>query len=178
MPVLARCPMCRAVLPPAAADARGEVRCPRCAEMVVPNARKLCARCSRDLTHERRMKDAAGEYYCPACFSAAAAESGRKALFPCAACGGSFALSDVLEEDDHLVCRTCLAARDLNPETLFTSASDLGGEQTTADPDAETFAHYQSRKKRERQWRRALWIAGATALVVVLVAIAVYVNHR
>ena len=174
MPVLARCPMCRAVLPPGAANARGEVRCPRCAEMVVPNARKLCARCSRDLTHERRMKDAAGEYYCPPCFAATAAELGAQALFPCAACGGSFLLQHLCEEGDHFVCRTCLAARDLNPETLFTSAADLGGEHTTADPDAETFAHYQARKKRERQLRTALWVAGVTILLAVVVAIAMY----
>ena len=174
MPVLARCPMCRAVLPAGAADARGEVRCPRCSEMVVPNARKLCARCSRDLTHERRMKDAAGEYYCPPCWSAAAAESGRQAAFPCATCGGSFPLQEISEERDHLVCRPCLAARDLNPETLLTGASDLGGEHTTADPDAETFAHYQTRKKREQQLRTALWAVGALVFVAVIVAVAIY----
>jgi hypothetical protein len=120
------------------------------------------------------MKDAAGEYYCPPCWSAAAAEAGTEALFPCATCGGSFPLRDVSQERDHVVCRTCLAARDLNPETLFTSSSDLGGEHTTADPDAETFAHYQARKKRQRQLRTALWVGGATAVVAVIVAIAMY----
>ncbi len=79
MPVLARCPMCRAVLPAGSADVPGEVRCPRCAEMVVPVARKFCGRCSRDVTRERRMKDAAGEYYCPDCWSRRAAEAGTQA---------------------------------------------------------------------------------------------------
>jgi hypothetical protein len=122
------------------------------------------------------MKDAAGEYYCPPCWSAAAAESGRQALFLCATCGGSFSLEEISEEGDHLVCHTCLAARDINPETLLTGACDLGGEHTTADPDAETFAHYQSRKKRERQLRTMLWVGGATAVVAVIVAIVMYVR--
>jgi DNA-directed RNA polymerase subunit RPC12/RpoP len=144
--------------------------------MVVPNARKLCARCSRDLTHERRMKDAAGEYYCPPCWSAGAAESGRQAAFLCATCGESFSLQDLSEEGDRFVCRTCLAARDLNPETLLTGASDLGGERSTAGPDAETFAHYQARKKRERQLRTMLWIGGATAVVAIVVVVVIYVR--
>jgi hypothetical protein len=176
MPVLARCPMCRAVLPAGTADAPGEVRCPRCAEMVLPAARKLCARCSRDLTHERRMRDPAGEYYCPPCWSAAAAEAGRKAAFTCGTCGGSFSLQEVSQEADHLICRACLAARDLNPETILSSASKLGGEHTKFQPDAETFNHYQARQRRRRQVRIAMWVVGATVVGALIVVIAVYVR--
>jgi hypothetical protein len=150
MPVLARCPMCRAVLPAGSADAPGEVRCPRCAEMVVPAARKFCARCSRDVTRERRMKDAAGEYYCPDCWPRRAAEAGTQV------------------ED------TFRPRRDVVPDALISAASDPGTENTTAQLELETFSQHQARQRQRRYVRVALWVAGAVAVGALLLAVALY----
>ena len=174
MPVLARCPLCRAVLPAKAADAEGEVRCPSCAEMVVPATRKLCARCSRDVTRDRRMRDATGEYYCPECWTAVVNEGGARAAFPCGVCGGTFPALELASDGNGVICRTCRAARDLNPETLLSAASELGGEHTTYQPEAETFAHHQARMRRRQQLRVALWVVGGIAAFALIVAIALY----
>src|SRR5829696_8959019 len=107
MPVLSRCPLCRAVLPAAAAEAPGEVRCPRCGEMVLPSSRKLCARCGRDVTHEKRVRAPGGEYFCPGCWSEAAAEYGGSAAYTCAVCGGSFTADQIFQDGDRLICRAC-----------------------------------------------------------------------
>lgn len=171
MPVLARCPMCRAVLPAGSADAAGEVRCPRCAEMVLPATRKFCARCSRDVTRERRMKDAAGEYYCPDCWSGAREGSGKQALFTCRSCGASLPESAFAGEGDGTLCSTCRAARDLTPETVLSAASDLGGDHVTVPPEVETFSQQRARQRRRSRVRVALWLAGAIVVAAVIVAI-------
>ena len=170
MPVLARCPLCRAVLHAESADAPAEVRCPRCAEMVVPNTRKLCARCSRDVTHEKRTRDGTGEYYCAHCWSEVAAESAGKGIFECAACGGKFAAHEVRQEGGHFICRSCRGARGGSPALLPASASG----PIQLPTGVETFSGYQARQRRQRQVRTALWVVGATFLLAVIVAIALY----
>src|SRR5688572_13057608 len=166
MPVLARCPLCRAVLPAASADGPAEVLCPRCAEMVLPATRKLCARCSRDVTHEKRTRDGTGEYYCADCWPAVAAESAGKGAFECADCGGSFAAHEVRQVGDVFVCRTCRAARARTPRTV-PDAPAVG----VSDPNVETFTAYQARRRRQRHVRVALWCAAGVVLGALAVVI-------
>ena len=168
MPVLARCPLCKAVLPAGSADAPGEVRCPRCAEMVLPASRKLCVRCSRDVTREKRTKDATGEYYCADCWSTVTAESTGKGNFECAACGDVFAAHEVTQVGEKFLCRTCRMAKRRGVGTLDATA----GAEADVPPDVETFSSYQARHRRQRNVRIALWcVAGALLLTAVVIAL-------
>jgi hypothetical protein len=119
------------------------------------------------------MRDAAGEYYCPDCWPAAAAQGGRPAEFTCRLCGEFFSMKE-LAPDAKGVCLTCRAARDGNPETLLSAASDFGGEHATFQPEAETFSQHQARLRRRHQVRVAMWVGGAVVVVVVILAIALY----
>lgn len=120
MPVLTRCPMCGAVMP----DARGgEARCPRCAEMVLPALRKLCAGCGKDVTREKRVRDEHGEYFCHDCWSEKLAARGEEPGYVCNTCGGLFPSAGVYQDRDELICRNCYAQRVVDPNALLAAAA-------------------------------------------------------
>ena len=68
------CPRCKHVthLPDSAGGRLG--RCKQCGAIVkVPLAdsqRKFCSICHTDISETKRVKDAEGHYYCPACWQA------------------------------------------------------------------------------------------------------------
>jgi hypothetical protein len=122
MPVLSRCPLCRAVM----RDSRGESRCPKCGELVLPAIRKLCAICSCDVTREKRVRDDAGEYFCHTCWEARLAERGEEPGYVCFTCRQVFASDQVYQDGDELICHACHAQRTLDPNELLAAAADAG----------------------------------------------------
>ncbi len=121
MPVLIKCPLCRAVMP----DGRGEARCPRCGELVLPAIRKLCGGCGGDVTHAKRVRDGA-EYYCHECWADKLAARGEEPGYICGTCRGLFATDQVYQDGDDIICVGCHEQRNLDPNALLEVAADAG----------------------------------------------------
>lgn len=124
MPVLSRCPLCRGVMP----DARGEARCPRCGELVLPAVRKLCAGCGGDVTRTKRVRSDDGEYFCHDCSSAQLAARGERPGYVCYACGLPFPPGQVYQDGDGVICVECLRQRNVDPNDLLEAAAHIGDE--------------------------------------------------
>jgi ribosomal protein L37E len=166
MPVLSRCPLCRAVMP----DSRGEARCPRCGELVLPAVRKLCVTCGHDITREKRVRDEAGEYSCHGCWEARLAARGEEPGYVCRTCGRVFLSDQVYQDGDEVICHGCYDVRSVDPNALLDAAAEAG--------DVETAAYspvFSARRPVGPPWDLITW--GIVVLVVTVGAI-VFVSIR
>lgn len=158
MPVLAKCPLCRAVMP----GTRGESRCPRCAELVLPSVRKLCAVCGGDVTHSKRVRDDVGEYYCHDCWAERLAARGEEPGYVCNTCRGLFPSDRVYQDGDDIICMRCFQQRNLNPDDLLEVAAHAG------DDAAPVFAPTSLTTGRRRELPWGLICAAVLVLAVVI----------
>ena len=165
MPVLSRCPLCRGVMP----DARGEARCPRCGEKVLPAIRKLCAGCGTDVTRTKRSRDETGEYYCPDCWSARLAARGDEPAYACDACGQLFPPDQIFRNGDEQVCADCYRQRNLDPDALLAAAVQAGDEAPTVFNPASSYRG----KPADFPWG---WIAFGIAVLVATVGAVVLLS--
>ena len=167
MPVLSRCPLCRAVMP----ESRTESRCPRCGELVLPAVRKLCTTCGKDVTREKRVRDEAGEYYCHDCWDARLAARGEEPGYVCNTCRGVFPSDQVYQErDDTTICFGCYEQRNLDPNALLEAAASAGDEAPAV------FAPTVSaRRPAPLPW--GLIVMGI-ALVIALIALGAFLSTR
>ncbi|MFN4242661.1 MAG: hypothetical protein ACK4PI_05440 [Tepidisphaerales bacterium] len=71
---------------------------------------KRCVKCQKDVTHDKRMKDSQGKYWCIACGTE---DQKRKhsSKVACTECRGMFAPTEVETVDGAIVCVRCLAVR-------------------------------------------------------------------
>ncbi len=88
---------------------------------VTKAAPKTCVFCRADLTHAKRVKDVAGNYYCPACWEADAQRDGNSLVvddsritpadaYPCYVCHFMFTVDEVYAEPDgDTICKSCWA---------------------------------------------------------------------
>lgn len=75
--------------------------------------RKICCVCGKDVTHDRRMKDAAtGRYWCYSCGAAeqSAQHSGIGVGIPCPECNKMCSPQHMHKVKDHYVCEHCYNA--------------------------------------------------------------------
>ena len=76
--------------------------------------KKVCCVCGKDVTHERRMKDAAtGRYWCYTCGAAekTALHSGVGGLaVPCPQCNKLYAPQQMYKVKEHYICEHCYNA--------------------------------------------------------------------
>lgn len=162
MPVLSKCPLCRAVM----TEQRGEARCPRCGELVLPAVRKLCAGCGGDITHAKRVRDDAGEYYCHDCWADKLAARGEEPGYFCSTCRGLFPTDQVYQDGDDIICAGCLQHRNMDPNVLLDVAAHAGDERPAV------FSPAAAPSPSGPPW--AL-ISVAVAVLATLVAVIVYV---
>lgn len=179
MPVLTRCPMCRAVLPP---GARGETRCPGCRELVLPASRKLCGRCSMDVSREKRVKDVSGEYYCHTCWTQICEEAGYAPGFVCGKCGQTFSFDDVYQVGDALVCRGCktgipqgVQIDDVDPDQLLEAAAEMGDASPVIFTPTTTYRRWRWRRPTE-VWVMVAWIVGIACFAILAALVAIVVT--
>ncbi len=154
MPVLSKCPLCRGAMP----DARGEARCPRCGELVLPSVRKLCATCGSDVTHGKRVRDEAGEYYCHDCWTDKLAARGEEPGYVCSTCSRLFPSSGVYQDGDDIICMRCFQQRNLDPNTLLEEASHVGDDSPVVFEQRSTI-----KKPPAPKW---LWVTIAVVAVL------------
>lgn len=167
MPVLSRCPMCRAVMP----ESRTESRCPRCGDLVLPAVRKLCAGCGKDVTREKRVRDEAGEYYCHPCWDERLAARGEEAGYVCNTCRGVFASDQVYQErDDTTICFGCFEQRNFDPNALLEVAAHAGDEAP-----AVIVPHTYAKRPAQLPWGL---ISMGIALAIALIIVAVVLSSR
>ncbi|HEX8915521.1 MAG TPA: hypothetical protein VF796_24420 [Humisphaera sp.] len=158
-------------------DSRGEARCPRCGEMVLPAIRKLCAGCGADVTRAKRTRDEAGEYYCLDCWSARADARGEAAHYRCHVCGGGYPSDQVYQDGEELICRGCYDERQLDPNALLLAAAEASGEadvgvvadtpETAADAPMP-YLNMRVRKRQQFPWG----LVSALILLTVLLVLA------
>ncbi|QOV89062.1 hypothetical protein [Humisphaera borealis] len=106
-------------------EGRRESRCPRCGELVLPAVRKLCAVCGHDITHAKRVRDD-NEYYCHDCWADKLAARGEEPGYVCNTCRSLYPSDQVYQDGDDIICRTCFADRNLDPNALLEVASHAG----------------------------------------------------
>ena len=71
---------------------------------------KLCCVCGKDVTHDRRMKDAAtGRYWCFECGSANPIHKAHAMDVPCPECKRRFPPLAMMKFKDHYICSECYA---------------------------------------------------------------------
>ena len=162
MPVLAKCPLCRAVMP----EGRGEARCPRCGELVLPAVRKLCAGCGADVTHAKRVRDG-HEYYCHDCWAEKLAARGEEPGYVCNTCRGLFSSDHVYQDGDDIICMNCFQQRNLDPNALLETASHAGDDAPVVYAPTEL----STAGKGTLPWGL---ISLAIALLVVLISVFVF----
>jgi len=69
---------------------------------------KLCCVCKKDVTHAKRMKDAAtGRYWCVECGSADPIHKAHAMDVPCPECKRRFAPLAMMKWKDHYICAEC-----------------------------------------------------------------------
>jgi len=162
MPVLSKCPLCRGVMP----EVRGEVRCPRCGELVLPSVRKLCAACGDDVTRVKRIRDDSGEYYCHDCWARKLAASGEEPGYVCQTCRQVFPSDDVYQDGDDIICKQCLQERNLDPNDLLEAASHVGDEAPAVFNSPNLPSHQPL-----NVWP---WIIAAGVTLAVLIGVLLY----
>ena len=167
MPVLSRCPLCRAVMP----ETRGECRCRRCGELVLPAVRKLCAVCGGDLTHSKKVRDDTGEYFCHDCWDQRLAARGEQPGYICRTCRHLFPPEAVYQDGDEVICHGCHAHQTLDPNALMEAAA-------TTVPAEEPWGTSPTRTRAARRQADPIpwaWVAGGIAfLIVAAIVLVVY----
>ena len=168
MPVVALCPRCRAAL----SGVRSGERCHRCGENVVASRRALCGNCGTDVTGALRVKDPAGEYFCPPCWVERYEGSGQAPAYPCALCRQWYAPGDIHTQGTRYVCKSCLAYRDFDPDALLDAAAEASaGEPVAFQPAVVSFSEARRREAQERARWTMLWMGFAGAAVVILLIV-------
>lgn len=86
---------------------------------------KRCVKCQKDVTHDRRMKDSQGQYWCIPCGTE---DQKRKhsSKIACTVCRGLFAPTDVHTLHGAVVCNNCLSSGN---QPVTTAAADDAAEQ-------------------------------------------------
>ncbi len=177
MPVVPKCPRCRAVL--FASDSRPRI-CTRCGERVVPVPCKICFVCAADVTNAPRFKDPGGEYFCTACWEDRVAAAGSQPSYPCVSCGNVFAASDIYQEANHYICKPCFETRDTFPTALREAAAEAEESPTFAPglnvPGTYAYTAVLAKKRYDQR----MWVIGIAAVVgvVILVVAAIVLASR
>jgi hypothetical protein len=167
MPVLSRCPLCRAVMP----ESRTESRCPRCGELVLPAVRKLCTSCGKDVTREKRVRDEAGEYFCHACWEERLAARGEEPGYVCNTCRRVFPSDHVYQVGEETICHGCYQQQTLDPNALLEAAADAGDEA----PVVFAPTSISIRKPAQLPWGL---ITLGIVLVIAMITIAIILSTR
>jgi hypothetical protein len=71
---------------------------------------KTCGACGKDVTHERRMRDSKGGYWCYECGSADQARKGPGVKVTCPGCRRALSPKEMIKAGAEYVCGTCHAA--------------------------------------------------------------------
>ena len=71
------------------------------------SSRKVCVKCRKDVTNEKRMKGSKGEYWCYDCGVADQMSKGGGLLTPCADCGKPLPPTSLYRRDGDYVCSSC-----------------------------------------------------------------------
>lgn len=175
MPVLSLCPRCRAVMPPSPERSP----CRKCGEVVLPAQRKICVRCGTDVTNAKRVKDAAGEYYCQPCWDELGT-AGRPRTCACSNCGRTFRCEVLLAgADGGYVCPVCLDKRN-DPDNLLAAAADAAeGEPLAASTRASRAADaFDDARAAELRRLGIVWSIIFAAVVTFLLIVAVRLTAR
>ena len=71
---------------------------------------KRCVSCKKDVTHQKRMKDSSGQYWCVKCGEADRAKKGQVAGDPCGNCGERFPAAKLTKYGSARLCPGCYKA--------------------------------------------------------------------
>ncbi len=72
---------------------------------------KFCNKCGKDVTHDRRMKDHLGRYWCYECGAADQMKKGQGVSMICPDCKKHFRPTHMMKDGEEYVCETCHAER-------------------------------------------------------------------
>jgi hypothetical protein len=87
---------------------------------------KYCCKCAKEVTHDRRMKDHLGRYWCYECGAADQARRGQGVSMVCPDCKKHFRPTHMLKHGEEYVCEDCHAER-LKHKGLFSGGTGGGG---------------------------------------------------
>jgi hypothetical protein len=88
---------------------------------------KLCCVCGKDITHAKRMKDAAtGRYWCVECGAANPLHQRHAMDVPCPECKKYFAPLAMIKYKDHYICAECYAKHTGKGKVAGTGAKSSG----------------------------------------------------
>ena len=121
---------------------------------------KVCCACGRNVSGQKRFKDAEGRYWCYDCGVEDHVRKHPEDGIACADCGGHFAPSKLTSFDDEVYCDPCLGkvkARKKREEARIAAAA------------AEA---------RAQEVRYKMLLAALTTVVVIAVAFAIWVMMR
>lgn len=76
---------------------------------------KLCRKCGQDVTHDRRMKDHLGHYWCYECGAADQAKKGQGVSMVCPGCNKHFRPTHMMKYGEGYLCEICHAERQRHP---------------------------------------------------------------
>ena len=68
---------------------------------------KLCHKCGKDVTHDRRMKDGKGHYWCADCGAVDASINTSGLIAPCPKCHTPTHAKQLIRKDGIYVCEAC-----------------------------------------------------------------------
>jgi DNA-directed RNA polymerase subunit RPC12/RpoP len=79
--------------------------------MATATTNKACVHCHKDLTHDRRMRDSQGHYWCVAC---GREDTKLKKLNSkhCVDCRGKYLVDEMKQIDGLYICKGCMASRE------------------------------------------------------------------
>jgi hypothetical protein len=110
---------------------------------------KHCYVCGVDLSHQVRLKDHLGRYWCQDCTDAERRAKQREAELKCADCGRIVGATKLFNYDDVRLCRTCMNQRVKESK------------QKLKQYGAETAA-------KRSEWNRIKWLAIIATVLIVL----------
>lgn len=117
--------------------------------MTTAAATKLCVKCGKDVTHDKRMKDSHGKYWCVTCGKSDTEQKHHR--LPCADCRGKYDPGELTEaENGEQVCSACLKGR----------------RATTPGAGADTGAELARKRKLQAVAAFGLLALGATLLTL------------
>ena|SRR5688572_16927039 len=117
---------------------------------------KVCCSCGKNVSGQKRFKDAMGRYWCYDCGVEDHIAKHPEDGIACATCGGKFAPSKLVQFDDEVYCEPCVAKKKLQKKR----------------DEARIAAAAEEARQQEK--RRKMMLIGASALAVVAVGLAAW----
>jgi hypothetical protein len=79
------------------------------ADMATATGTKSCVKCGKDVTHDKRMKDSQGQYWCLPCGELD--KKDRQERVACADCRVKYPASEMTSVGGEMVCAGCMKGR-------------------------------------------------------------------